>query len=195
MVRTNSTMLALGTAAPDFSLTDTVSGREVRLGDAAGRPLLVIFLCNHCPYVKHIRDRLAAVTREYLGKGVAIVGISSNDVAAHPNDGPLAMRAEALAAGYAFPYCFDGDQRVAKAYRAACTPDFFLFDRQHRLVYRGRFDASRPKVERPEPVTGADLSAALDAVLAGATPHADQKPSLGCNIKWTPGNEPAWFPA
>ncbi len=195
MVRTNSTMLALATVAPDFALPDTVSGRTVRRADFSGQPLLVVFLCNHCPYVKHIREQLAVVTRDYLGKGVAIVGISSNDAVAYPDDGPAAMRAEAGAAGYAFQYCHDADQRVAQAYRAACTPDFFLFDRAHRLVYRGRFDGSRPKTEQPVAVTGADLAAAMDAVLAGGAPAADQKPSLGCNIKWTPGNEPEWFPA
>ncbi len=193
MVRTNSTMLALGTQAIDFALSDTVSGRTVQRTDAAGKPLLVMFLCNHCPYVKHIRAALAAVTREYLGKGVAVVGISSNDAVAYPDDGPAAMKAEAAAVGYAFAYCHDADQAVAKAYRAACTPDFFLFDRAHRLVYRGRFDGSRPKTDRPEPVTGADLRAALDAVLDGTAPTTDQKPSLGCNIKWKPGHEPDWF--
>jgi peroxiredoxin len=190
MARTASTMLALGTPAPAFALRDTVGGRLVGPADAAGKPLLVAFICNHCPYVKHLRAVLASLTAEYLAKGVAVIGVSSNDAEAYPADGPAAMAAEAASAGYRFPYCFDADQAVAKAYRAACTPDFFLFDRQHRLAYRGQFDASRPKDAEPVPVTGADLRAALDAVLAGRAPAAEQRPSIGCNIKWKPGHEP-----
>lgn len=193
MVTVNSTMVPLGTPAPDFQLADTVSGRLVARSDAAGRPLLVMFICNHCPYVVHIRPRLAELTRQWLDQGLAVVGISSNDPATHPQDGPQAMAAEARAAGYAFPYLFDADQGVARAYRAACTPDFQLYDRDHRLAYRGRFCASRPRVENPPPVTGAELAAAVEAVLAGRPAPQPQIPSLGCNIKWTPGREPAWF--
>lgn len=195
MSRTPSTMQALGTPAPPFSLSDTVSGGTIATARFAGKPLLIAFICNHCPYVKHISSVLAAMTAEYLAKGVAVIGISSNDATTYPNDGPQAMKAEALAAGYRFPYCYDSDQRVAKAYHAACTPDFFLFDRQHRLTYRGQFDGSRPKEQSPLPVTGADLRAALDAVLTNAAPITGQKPSAGCNIKWKPGNEPAYASA
>lgn len=188
MALTPSTMLPLGTLAPDFSLPDT-NGRMVSLRDFADAPaLLVIFLCNHCPYVKHVRQGLAAMVREYQAKGVAVVGINANDVATHPDDSPAKMREEVAQAGYTFPYLFDESQEVAKAYRAACTPDFFLFDQKRRLVYRGQMDDSRPNNGRP--VTGADLRAAMDAVLAGRPVAADQKPSMGCNIKWKPGNEP-----
>lgn len=188
MALTPSTMLPLGTLAPDFSLPDT-NGRIVSLRDFADAPaLLVIFLCNHCPYVKHVRQGLAAMVREYQAKGVAVVGINANNVATHPDDSPAKMREEVARAGYTFPYLFDESQEVAKAYRAACTPDFFLFDPKRRLVYRGQMDDSRPNNGRP--VTGADLRAAMDAVLAGRPVAADQKPSMGCNIKWKPGNEP-----
>lgn len=193
MVRTNSTMAPLGTPAPDFALPEVVNGRVVRKAEATGKPLLVMFLCNHCPYVKHIRPELVRLTTDYLERGVAIVGISSNDAVAHPDDAPGKLKAEAEAAGYDFPYCYDESQAVARAFRAACTPDFFLYDRTHRLVYRGQFDGSRPKAERPVPVTGADLRAALEAVLNGKTPSPEQKPSMGCNIKWKPGREPEWF--
>lgn len=194
MAKTLSTMLPLGTTAPDFSLPDTVTGKTVALRDFAGAPaLLVIFLCNHCPYVKHLRAALAALAREYQARGVAIVGISANDVASYPEDSPGKMAEEARAAGYTFPYLYDETQAVAKAYRAACTPDFFLFDAQRRLVYRGQFDDSRPRGESAAPVTGRDLRAALDAVLAGQPVPPDQKPSLGCNIKWKPGNEPEYW--
>jgi peroxiredoxin len=191
MVRTPSTMLPLGTPAPDFSLIN-IDGRTVSLRDFDGAPaLLVIFMCNHCPYVKHIADPLAQLTSEYLARGVAVVGISSNDVANHPADSPEQMVAEAEARGYAFPYLYDDTQEVAQAYRAACTPDFFLFDADKRLVYRGQLDSSRP--DSGIPVTGEDLRAALDAVLAGKKPTDTQRPSLGCNIKWKPGNEPEYF--
>lgn len=193
MALTPSTMLSLGTPAPDFRLPDT-TGRIVSLADFKNAPaLLVMFLCNHCPYVKHLRNELAKVGREYQARGVAVVGINSNDVASHPEDSPAEMAKEAKATGYTFPYLYDETQAAAKAYRAACTPDFFLFDRDRRLVYRGQFDDSRPRVERPLPVTGKDLRAALDAVLAGQPVPANQKPSLGCNIKWKPGNEPDYF--
>jgi peroxiredoxin len=191
MVKTASTMLALGTKAPDFSLPN-IDGRVVSLSDFDGKDaLVVIFLCNHCPYVKHIADRLAQVASEYQNRGVAFVGISSNDVDGYPQDAPDQMVIEAEARGYTFAYLYDETQQVAQAYRAACTPDFFVFDRQHRLVYRGQFDSSRPGSETP--VTGEDLCRALDAVLTGSPMPADQKPSIGCNIKWRPGMEPDYF--
>lgn len=191
MARTPSTMLELGTRAPGFTLPDT-DGGTVSLDDHAGAPaLLVMFLCNHCPFVKHVRDELARLGRDYAKKGAAIVAISSNDPEAYPADSPERMREEKRDAGYEFPYLFDGTQQVAAAYRAACTPDFFLFDADRRLVYRGQLDDSRPGNDVP--VTGRDLRAALDAVLEGRPVPAEQKPSLGCNIKWRPGNEPAWW--
>ena len=153
--------------------------------------LLVAFLCHHCPYVRHMRQEFAAFAKEYRDRGLAIVGISSNDTQAHPEDGPVGMKEEAAAAGYTFPYLFDETQSVAKAFRAACTPDLFLFDRDGRLAYRGQFDGSRPG--NGQPVTGADLRAAAEAVLAGDPVPADQKASIGCNIKWKPGNEPDYF--
>jgi peroxiredoxin len=193
MAKTFSTMLPLGTTAPDFALPDPTTGKTVALSDFAGAPaLLVIFMCNHCPYVKHVRAALAVLGREYQARGVAIVGISANDVANYPDDRPAKMAEEAQAAGYTFPYLYDESQAVAKAYHAACTPDFFLFDGQRRLVYRGQFDDSRPRGENTLPVTGRDLRAALDAVLGGQPVPSDQKPSLGCNIKWKPGNEPGY---
>lgn len=188
MVLTPSTMLPLGTAAPDFALPDT-SGKTVRLADFKNAPaLLVMFICNHCPYVKHIREGLAKLARDYQAKGVAIVGISSNDVSTHPDDSPEKMAIEVKSAGYVFPYLYDETQEVAHAYQAACTPDFFLFDASQKLVYRGQLDASRPG--NGVPVTGADLRGALDAVLAKKPLAAEQKPSIGCNIKWKAGNEP-----
>lgn len=190
MVQTLSTMAPLGLAAPDFRLPDAVSGRTVSLGDfKSARALLVMFICNHCPFVKHIRDELARLGRDYQPKGVAVVAINANDIVKHPDDSPAKMKEEAKSAGYTFPYLFDESQETAKAYGAACTPDFFLYDRNRRLVYRGQLDASRPK--NNEPVTGKDLRAALDAVLAGRPVPAEQIPSIGCNIKWKPGNEPA----
>ncbi len=183
-------MLPLGTIAPDFRLPDT-HGRTVALVDFNGKPaLLVIFLCNHCPYVKHIRAGLAQLARDYQPRGVGIVGINANDVANYPADSPAKMAEEVKAAGYTFPYLYDESQAVAKAYRAACTPDIYLFDQARRLVYRGQFDASRPG--NGIPVTGRDLRAALDAVLAGQPVLAAQTPSIGCNIKWKPGNEPRY---
>ena len=190
MALTPSTMLELATAAPDFRLPDT-NGRTVSLSDFKDAPaLLVMFICNHCPYVKHVRGELAKLGKDYQERGVAVVGINSNDAERYPDDGPDKMRDEARTAGYTFPYLYDETQAVARAYRAACTPDFFLFDKARRLVYRGQLDDSRPSTGRP--VTGADLRAALDAVLAGRTVAADQKPSAGCNIKWKPGNEPSY---
>lgn len=191
MVRTASTMLPLGTSAPDFSLPDT-AGRTVSLADFKDSPaLLVIFMCNHCPYVQHVADGLAKLAKDYQNRGVAVVGINSNDTATHPEDSPAKMADEVRQRGYTFPYLFDETQQVAKAYRAACTPDFFLFDSQRKLVYRGQMDDSRP--QSGVPVTGQDLRRALDAVLAGAPVPEPQKPSLGCNIKWKPGNEPEYF--
>lgn len=191
MARTPSTMLPLGTKAPDFSLVN-VDGKEVSLNDFADAPaLLVVFMCNHCPYVIHVADHLAKLANEYMARGVAVVGINSNDVAGYPADSPEQMVAEAEQRGYAFPYLYDETQEVAKAYHAACTPDFYLFDAKRELVYRGQLDSSRP--DSGIPVTGEDLRAALDAVLDGKKPAADQTPSLGCNIKWKPGNEPEYF--
>jgi len=190
MVRTPSTMLPLGTSAPDFSLMN-VDGQMVSLGDFAdSRALLVMFLCNHCPYVIHVADHLAQLAQEYMVQGVAVVGISTNDVANYPADSPEQMVAEAEARGYGFPYLYDETQEVARSYQAACTPDFFLFDGGQKLVYRGQLDSSRP--DSGIPVTGEDLRTALDAVLAGNAPAEDQTPSLGCNIKWKAGNEPAY---
>jgi peroxiredoxin len=191
MARTPSTMLELGTPAPDFALTDT-AGDIVRLSDFDGAPaLLVMFICNHCPFVKHVRSELAAIGRYYAARGVGVVAISANDPEAYPDDSPERMAQEKEAAGYVFPYLFDGTQEVAAAYRSACTPDFYVFDGGRRLVYRGQLDDSRPGSDVP--VTGRDLRAALDAVLAGRAPDPDQKPSLGCNTKWRPGNEPDWW--
>jgi peroxiredoxin len=185
-------MLALGTPAPDFALPDT-DGRIVRLADYRdAKGLLVMFICNHCPYVKHVQAELARIGRDYLPRGVAIVAISSNDAAAYPDDAPDKMAEEKARAGYPFPYLYDESQDVAKAYRAACTPDFFLFDGAGRLAYRGQLDDSRPK--NALPVTGRDLRAALDAVLAGAPWPAEQRPSIGCNIKWKVGEAPEYFP-
>ena len=190
MVKTASTMLSLGTQAPEFSLLN-VDGTLVTRSQFAGKPLLVIFMCNHCPFVVHIRPALQKLAAEYQSKGLAVVGISSNDVSAYPQDGPDRMKDEANSAGYTFPYLFDGTQDVAKAYKAACTPDIFLFDADHSLVYRGQFDSSRPG--NGQPVTGADLRAACDAVLAGQTISAEQRPGIGCNIKWKAGEEPNYF--
>ena len=181
-------MLPLGTAAPDFRLPDT-SGRIISLADLKGAPaLVVVFMCNHCPYVKHLRGGLAQLARDYLPRGIAMVGINANDVAHYPADSPAHMAEEVQSAGYLFPYLFDESQQTAKAYHAACTPDFFLFDKGQRLVYRGQFDDSRPG--NSIPVTGKDLRAALEALLAGKNVALSQKPSIGCNIKWKPGNEP-----
>jgi peroxiredoxin len=185
-------MLDLGTLAPEFALPDAVTDRTVSLEDFAGADaLLVAFWCNHCPYVLHVEDAFVAFAREYADRGLQVVAIGSNDAETYPQDGPAAMRERAHAKGYPFPYLFDETQEVAKAYRAACTPDLFLFDRDGELVYRGQFDGSRPSSDVP--VTGAQLRAAVDAVLAGEDVDADQTPSVGCNIKWKRGNEPGWF--
>ena len=192
MSLTPSTMPGLGMQAPDWSLPDT-EGKRVSLRDFRDAPaLLVMFICNHCPYVKHVRQELAKLCREYQAKGVAIVGINANDAETYPDDSPEHMKREKRAIGYTFPYLHDESQQVARSYRAACTPDFFLFDRERRLVYRGQMDGSRPG--NNVPVTGKDLRGALDAVLAGKPAVADQKPSMGCNIKWKAGNAPEPFP-
>ncbi len=190
MALTTSTMLLeLGAPAPDFSLPEPATGRTVSLADCAGAPgLLVIFMCNHCPYVKHIRRALAAFARDYQPQGLTIVGINANDAATYPDDSPANMIEEVKTVGYSFPYLYDETQQVAQAYRAACTPDLFLFDADRKLVYRGQFDASRPGNNAP--VTGADLRAAVDALLAGQPVPSGQQPSIGCNIKWRPGNGP-----
>ena len=191
MALTPSTMLPLGTTAPDFKLPDT-TGKIVSPADFKDAPaLVVIFMCNHCPYVVHIRAGLAQLARDYAPKRVAIVGINSNDVKNYSDDSPAKMKVEVKSAGYIFPYLYDATQAVAKAYRAACTPDIYLFDKNQQLVYRGQFDDSRPG--NGIPVTGKDLRAALDAVLAGKPVSPDQKASIGCNIKWKSGNEPDYF--
>jgi thiol-disulfide isomerase/thioredoxin len=191
MAATESTMLELGTAAPDFALPDVVSGNTITLGSFTGaKGLLIMFLCPHCPYVKHVEHKLASLLKEYAGDPLRIVAIGSNDAVQFPDDGPAGLRTQAVELGFQFPYCYDESQDVAKAYRAACTPDFFLFDGDRKLVYRGQMDGARPKNDTP--VTGGDLRAALDAVLAGRAIDPVQRPSLGCNIKWKKGNEPKY---
>ena len=191
MVKTASTMLPLGSQAPDFSLV-SASGQTISLSDFDEAPaLLVMFMCNHCPFVIHVAPELARLTQEYQEKGVAIVGINSNDVGNHPQDSPEQMVHEVELRGYTFHYLFDEDQSVAEAYQAACTPDFFVLNADKELVYRGQVDSSRPASGIP--VTGEDLRSALDAVLAGEPVSGNQIPSIGCNIKWKPGNEPAYF--
>jgi peroxiredoxin len=191
MAETPSTMLPTGTEAPHFRLPDT-EGNQVALGDFKDAPaLLVAFICNHCPYVKLIREKFAEAARSYQSRGVAVVAINSNDVDSYPDDSPEKMAEEVKRVGYSFPYLYDETQEVARAYQAACTPDLFLFDRNRRLVYRGQFDDSRPG--NGKPVTGKDLSAAVDAVLAGRPVSREQRPSVGCNIKWKRGNEPKYF--
>ena len=191
MVKTSSTMLPLGTRAPDFSLPN-IDGRTVSLSDfSSSKGLLVIFMCNHCPFVVHLRTALAKFAAEYQAKGLAVVGINSNDAVNYVEDAPDKMPAEAMSAGYTFPYLSDLSQAVAKSYKAACTPDFFLFDADLTLTYRGQFDDSRPS--NGKPVTGADLRAACDAVLANGPLLVTQKASIGCNIKWKAGQEPEYF--
>jgi peroxiredoxin len=183
-------MLPLGTPAPAFSLPDT-DGKICKNSDFSGKPLLVMFICNHCPFVKHVVSELAKLGRDYEARGVGVVAINSNDVQKYTDDRPELMKVEKQNQGWTFPYLFDESQAVAKAYQAACTPDFYLFDKHHKLVYRGQLDASRPGNKIP--VSGGDLRAALDAVLAGKPQSPDQKPSIGCNIKWRPGHAPAYF--
>ena len=185
-------LLALSTPAPAFDLPNVVSGRRVSLAAFANEPaLLIMFICRHCPYVQHIKQELARLGRDYAPRRAGIVAISSNDAANYPDDAPDKLQAMAREEGFTFPFCYDETQAVAKAYTAACTPDFFVFDAQRKLAYRGQLDDSRPGNNKP--VTGRDLRAALDAVLAGAPVPADQKPSIGCNIKWKPGNQPSYF--
>jgi peroxiredoxin len=187
-------MLPLGTKAPDFQLPDAVSGKMVSLQDFSTKPALVVmFICNHCPYVKHLHQGLVEFAKDYQKRNVAMVAISSNDAEDYPEDAPEKMKEEARRVGYSFPYLYDETQEVAKAYRAACTPDFFLFDANQKLIYRGQFDESRPGNQIP--VTGKDLREAMDALLANKAISAEQKPSMGCNIKWKSGNAPDYFKA
>lgn len=183
MALTESTMLELGTPAPDFALPDVVAGNTVRLDDLRdGKPLLVMFICTHCPYVKHVESGLAALGNDYAGKPIHVVAISSNDANNYPDDSPDGLKQQAQRVGFRFPYLYDESQQVARAYKAACTPDFFLFDKNLTLIYRGQFDGSRPG--NGVPVTGEDLRAAMDTVIAGKPVSTDQRPSIGCNIKW-----------
>jgi peroxiredoxin len=183
MAATPSAMLPLGTPAPDFNLPDTVSGENKSLHELkSGKATVVMFICNHCPYVKHINSELVKLSNEYSKKGISFVAISSNDVVNYPEDSPEKMKETAAALGYTFPYLYDESQEIAKAYQAACTPDFYIFDSDLKLVYRGQFDDSRPSTDIP--VTGRDVRAALDNIIEGAPVSSDQKPSIGCNIKW-----------
>lgn len=192
MARTASTMLDLGTKAPDFQLPDTVSGETISLADFADKKaLLVMFICRHCPFVKHIQDELARIGKDYIPQDLGMVAISANDVANHADDAPEKLKEMAQELGFNFPFCYDETQETAKAYTAACTPDFFLFDEDYKLVYRGQLDDSRPGNDAP--VNGKDLRAAIETVLAGKEVDSNQKPSLGCNIKWKPGNEPDYY--
>ncbi len=191
MAAVNSTMQALGTPASDFSLNNVIDNEVVSLKDFKAKPVLVMFICNHCPYVVHIAERLSLIGNRALANGFAVVAISSNDADAYPQDGPAPMRDFAADYGFKFPYLFDESQAVAKAYGAACTPDFFVFDAAHKLQYRGQMDGSRPG--NSVPVSGDDLSAALDAVASQKNPSAQQIASIGCNIKWRPGNAPDYF--
>jgi thiol-disulfide isomerase/thioredoxin len=192
MVAVPSTMLALGTPVPDFALTDVVTGRRFSPADFAGaRALLVMFICNHCPYVRHVLPELGRLERDYQARGLALVAINANDEQAYPADAPPEMAGLAREQGWGFPFLFDDAQEVARAFRAACTPDFYLFDRQGALAYRGQLDDSRPG--NGAPVTGADLREAIEVTLAGRPVSREQRPSIGCNIKWKQGNAPAWF--
>ncbi|MGM3306856.1 thioredoxin family protein [Anabaena sp. WFMT] len=189
MVLTASTMLQLGTKAPDFNLPEVVSGETISLTNFANKKaLLVMFICQHCPFVKHIQKELAQLGKDYFNSNLGIVAISANDAQNYPNDAPESLKAMATELGFKFPFCYDETQATAKAYTAACTPDFFLFDSENKLVYRGQLDDSRPSNNKP--VTGADLRAAIEAVLADQPVPSEQKPSVGCNIKWKSGNEP-----
>ena len=190
MALTPSTMLPLGTKAPDFQLVDVVSGEIISLETFAGKQaLLVMFICRHCPFVKHIQEELARMGKDYANTNLGIVAISANDAVKYPDDAPDKLKEMAQQLGFTFPFCYDESQQTAKAYTAACTPDFFLFDANRQLVYRGQLDSSRPS--NNQPVTGQDLRSAIEAVLAQTPVNPDQKPSIGCNIKWKPGNEPA----
>lgn len=192
MVMTSSTMLPLGTKAPDFNLPDVVSGKKISLSTFLGKKgLLVMFICRHCPFVQHVKHELARIGKDYAGKEMGIVAISANDAANFPDDAPQKLKEMSAELGFTFPFCYDESQQTAKAYTAACTPDFFLFDGSRKLVYRGQLDDSRPSLTKP--LTGRDLRAAMDAVLAGKPVSPTQTPSIGCNIKWKPGNEPDYF--
>jgi len=192
MAATPSTMSPLGSKAPDFRLPDAVSGKTISLDAFRGKgALLVMFLSPHCPYVQHVKEELSRIGRDYTQRGLGIAAISANDVVKYPDDAPDKLKEMAVQSGFTFPFCYDEAQEVAKSYAAACTPDFFLYDAKRELVYRGQLDDSRPGNDKP--VTGRDLRAALDATLAGRAAPADQKPSLGCNIKWKPGKEPDYF--
>ncbi|MGH9899838.1 MAG: thioredoxin family protein [Pyrinomonadaceae bacterium] len=194
MSLTESTMMELGTQAPDFNLPDTVTGRQVSLKDFADKKaLLVMFICRHCPYVVHVREELARLGKDYADSELGIVAISSNDIESHPDDAPDKLKKMAVELGFTFPFCYDETQEVASAYSAACTPDFFLFNHERNLVYRGQLDDSRP--ESGKPVTGRDLRGAIEATLAEGQVNPNQRPSLGCNIKWKSGNEPAYYGA
>ena len=191
MSRTPSTMLTLGTQAPDFNLPEPLTGNSISLADFSNKPLLVAFICNHCPYVLHIMNEFVAFAEAYKGRGLAVVAINVNDVANYPDDSPEKMAELAKQAGFSFPYLFDASQASAQAYQAACTPDFYLFNADHQLYYRGQFDDARPRSDVP--VTGKDMKAAADALLAGKIAPSEQIASLGCNIKWISGNEPDYF--
>ncbi|MGF1672342.1 MAG: thioredoxin family protein [Rivularia sp. (in: cyanobacteria)] len=192
MVLTASTMLALGTKAPDFQLPDVVSGETISLSTFADKKaILVMFICRHCPFVKHVQEELAQLGKDYFQTDLGIVAISANDVKNYPDDAPDSLKTMAMEFDFKFPLCYDETQEVAKIYTAACTPDFFLFDNELKLFYRGQLDDSRPS--NGKPVTGKDLRAAINAVLAGKSLTSEQKPSIGCNIKWKPGNEPSYF--
>ncbi|WP_413163428.1 thioredoxin family protein [Capilliphycus salinus ALCB114379] len=192
MALTASTMLALSTPAPDFQLPDVTTGETISLETFADKKaLLVMFICRHCPFVKHVQNELAKIGKDYVPKGLGIVAISSNSVQTHPDDAPDQLKEMAQELGFNFPYCYDETQEVAKKYTAACTPDFFVFNGGRQLVYRGQLDESRPSNDKP--VTGEDLRAALDAVLDHQPVSMEQKPSIGCNIKWHPGSEPEYF--
>jgi peroxiredoxin len=192
MVAVPSTMLPLGTKVPDFVLTNAVDGKLIGPRDYAGRnALLVMFICNHCPFVKHVKDELGRIAADFESPGLAVLAINANDLAGYPQDGPDKMRELALEEGWHFPFLFDETQEVAKTFRAACTPDFFVFDHKQRLAYRGQLDDSRPS--NGVPVTGSDLRSAIEAILAGTPVAEEQKPSVGCNIKWRAGNQPEYF--
>jgi len=192
MALTASTMLPLGTKAPNFHLPEVVSGKKISLSNFADKKaLLVMFICRHCPFVKHIQKELAQLGEDYFTSDLAIAAISTNDAKNYPDDAPESLKAMATELGFKFPLCYDETQETAKAYTAACTPDFFLFDSDRKLVYRGQLDDSRPS--NGKPVTGADLRAAIEAVLASKPVEGEQKPSVGCNIKWKPGNQPSYF--
>lgn len=191
MVLTPSTMQELGITAPDFTLPDPAGGRYSLTDWSINKGLLVIFMCNHCPYVVHIRQKMVEKIQEYQGQGITVVAINSNDFNLYPDDSPVNMALDSKTHGYTFPYLVDEQQQVAKVYGAACTPDFFLFDAEQKLVYRGQFDSARPG--NNEPVTGADLSAAIAQLVTGKPVSLEQRPSMGCNIKWKPGNEPDYF--